>query len=144
MSSGSPSPSNGTPPPAAAHQTGKQQAPGGGGEGQPSAGQRPEKPERPAMPRRPTPAKEDEAATKRRGCLAVLMAGMLVLLCLVGLAFLSQGYMIPVVMITGGVFLYVFFHYIVWGWWLGSIIREEARQEEEAKAALQKAENPPR
>ncbi len=98
----------------------------------------------PARPQRPVIAKEDEAAAKRRGCLAVLMAGMLVMICLVGLAFLSQGFMIPVVMIAGCIFFYVFVHYIIWGWWLGSLIREEARQDEEARAALKQAENPPR
>lgn len=111
-----------------------------GSEARPVAG----KAARPAMPQRPVVAKEDEAAAKRRGCLAVLMAGMLMMICLVGLAFLSQGFMIPVVMIAGCIFGYVFFHYIIWGWWLGSIIREEARQDEEAKAALKQAENPPR
>ena len=115
---------------------------GGSADKSPAAGRN--LPPRPVRPQRPQVSPEEEALAKRRGCLAVLMAGMVLLLSLVGLAFLSQGFMIPVVFITGAVFLYVFFHYIVWGWWLGSMIREDARLEEEAQAALKKAENPPR
>lgn len=98
----------------------------------------------PPRPTRPAPpAAPDDAAARRRGCVAMLLAGFLVLMALAALAFLSQGYMIPVVLIAGLVFLYIFFHYVVWGWWLGNIIREEARQEDEANQALKQAENHP-
>ncbi len=100
--------------------------------------------EPPPMPPRPTPPADDDVAARRRGCLAMVLAGLLVLMALVGLAFLSQGYMIPVVLVAGALFAYVFFHYVVWGWWLGNIIREEARQEEEARQAMKQAENLPR
>lgn len=111
---------------------------------------RPEPAERSPGVRRPTPSKPtqptaaDDEAARRRGCLAMLLAGFLVLMALAVLAFLSQGYLIPVVLIATALFLYIFFHYVVWGWWLGNIIREEARQEEEARRAMQQVEQRPR
>jgi hypothetical protein len=48
-------------------------------------------------------------------------------------------------LLTGGVFLYVaiaggvvlaiaMFHYFVWGWWLGGMIRREVEAEQDADA----------
>ena len=109
----------------------------------PSSADRSQGERRPTPPKPARPPAADDDAPRPRGCLAMRLAGFLVLMALVALAFLSQGYLIPVVLIAAVLFLYIFFHYVVWGWWLGNIIREEARQEEEARQAMQQAEQRP-
>ncbi len=42
----------------------------------------------------------------------------------VALVFLSLGFLAPLVVIGGLVFLFTAFHYLVWGWWLGRVVRQ--------------------
>lgn len=74
--------------------------------------------------------------TNRQGSwLSVLLAcGAGVLIC-VALVFLTLGHFGPVVLIGAAVFAFGAFHYVVWGWWLGRIIRREVEAEEEDAAA---------
>ena len=46
------------------------------------------------------------------------------------LTFLSMGYGAIVIGVITAVFGLIGFHYIVWGWWLGRILREEAEAED--------------
>ncbi len=76
-----------------------------------------------------------EPPTPKRGgsLLTAFIAGFLLLAAGGALAFL----MLPVagvVMATGGVVALLFgaalFHYVVWGWWLSGVIREQVEEEE--------------
>lgn len=58
---------------------------------------------------------------------------MLFLGLLIGLAALSAPYAVVFLIIGGAAFAIPFFHYVVWGWWLGGLIRdEEARKRAES------------
>lgn len=101
---------------------------------EPATGPKPSPAERSPGARRPTPSQPaqplaaDDVAARRRGCLAMLLAGFLVLMAPAVLAFLSQGYLIPVVLIAAALFLYIFFHYVVWGGgWGTSSARKPAK-----------------
>ncbi len=48
----------------------------------------------------------------------------------VGLTFLTLGFFGPVMIIAGLIFAMAAFHYLTWGWWLGSVL-EAARDEED-------------
>lgn len=73
-----------------------------------------------------------EQPQKARGSfLAVFLAIALVLAACICLYFLTAGVFGPVLLIGGGVFALAAFHYVVWGWWLGRIIREEAQADED-------------
>jgi hypothetical protein len=86
----------------------------------------------PPMPERPA------AAPSRPASLwAVILAGVAALIVAAGIGFL----MIPVAGVAlaaaGIVFVFVAiaaFHYVVWGWWLSGVIREEVEAEERAEA----------
>ncbi len=43
-----------------------------------------------------------------------------------GLSFLTLGFFGPVLIVGGVAFGIALFHYFVWGWWLGKILREAA------------------
>jgi hypothetical protein len=42
---------------------------------------------------------------------------------------LSLGQLLPVLVIGGFIFLVTAFHYLVWGWWLGKMIQQEAEED---------------
>jgi hypothetical protein len=74
-----------------------------------------------------------EQPQKARGSfIAVFMAIALAMAVCIGLYFLTAGVFGPVLLIGGGVFALAAFHYVVWGWWLGRIIREEAQADQDA------------
>src|SRR5690348_15995904 len=74
-----------------------------------------------------------EQPQKARGSfLAVFMAIVLAMAVCIVLYFLTAGVFGPALLIGGGVFALAAFHYVVWGWWLGRIIREEAQADEDA------------
>jgi hypothetical protein len=58
--------------------------------------------------------------------LMFLLAGAIAVVLFV----LSLGQLLPVLVIGGVIFLVTAFHYLVWGWWLGKMIQQEAREEE--------------
>jgi hypothetical protein len=63
------------------------------------------------------------------------LAAVLGLLVLVVLALLSQGYFIPVMVVTAVMFGLMLIHYLAWGWWLGAMIRRDVEREEQEAAA---------
>lgn len=82
----------------------------------------------PELPRRPElPATSPEKATTSRGrFFIVLFCGFSLLTIL---AFISLFY-VGFAVVLGLIVLMVLFHYVVWGWWLGGIIRQaEADQD---------------
>lgn len=58
--------------------------------------------------------------------LTVLVAGFLA----AALFVLSLGQLLPILAIGSLFFLATAFHYLVWGWWLGKMIRREAEEDE--------------
>jgi hypothetical protein len=74
---------------------------------------------------------QGEQEKKRGSWLSLLLAGSLTLIVIAGLFFLTLGWIGPVILLGAGVFALAAFHYLVWGWWLSKIIRDE----EEAKSA---------
>lgn len=81
------------------------------------------------MIERPEPP-DPEGAPRRGSYLSLLLAAVLALGVFLGLFFLTLGAIGPMVIIGGGVFALAAFHYIVWGWWLGRLIRDEADEKE--------------
>lgn len=45
------------------------------------------------------------------------------------LALLSQGLLLALGFVAGGIALICGFHYLVWGWWLGAVIRREEEED---------------
>ncbi len=89
-----------------------------------------------ARPERPQPQQS------RGSFMAIVMAGGVGLMLLAVLIFLAAP-LAPVVMAAVG-FVFFFaamaaFHYVVWGWWLGDVIRDEVAAEEEAERERLKA-----
>ena len=82
----------------------------------------------------PTPLFErpPEPAAPRGSCLGVLMVGTLITVALLALNFVTMGIFGLVLLIIGAILLISLFHYLVWGWWLGGMIRREVDAEETA------------
>jgi len=75
----------------------------------------------------PSEQRRPELPGPRRSILSILLAFALFVLTSVVLFFLTLGSFGPVIVIGGIIFLLIGCHYIVWGWWLGKIIRDEER-----------------
>ncbi len=58
-------------------------------------------------------------------------AALIAMAVLFGLALFSPNYALAFVLIGGAAFALPLFHYVVWGWWLGGMIREDVEEEEE-------------
>lgn len=65
----------------------------------------------------------------RGSFLPLLLAGALLLLVVVALAFMTFGYFALVVLVAAGVFGLGAFHYLVWGRWLTAKLLREAEEE---------------
>ena len=72
------------------------------------------------------PPEEDENAPRPSPYLAILLAGVLAMAVFAAL-FMVIG---PMVFIPAGIFGLAFLHYIVWGWWLSKLIKQDVEQEE--------------
>ena len=82
------------------------------------------------MPNSDPPSKPSASeASKPKGCLGVLMALGLAVLVFVGLFMLSGGAIAPAAVVAGIIFGVAAFHYIVWGWWLSGMIRQQVEDE---------------
>lgn len=89
-------------------------------------------------PLEPPPPTEKRKPPAMLGCFSVLLAGFLAFAVIVGLTVLSTGLLHLTFALIAGVafFAYAFFHYVVWGWWMGDMIRAEAEEEEEEEEGL--------
>lgn len=65
----------------------------------------------------------------RGGLLPLVLAGALLLLVVVALAFMTFGYFALVVLVSAGVFGLGALHYLVWGRWLTAKLLREAEEE---------------
>ncbi|MCH2128486.1 MAG: hypothetical protein MK179_05045 [Pirellulaceae bacterium] len=76
--------------------------------------------------RRPEPPKP------HRTILSIFLAFVLFAIVSAVLFFLTLGSFGQVFVIGGVILMVIGFHYVVWGWWLGRIIREEEGQSNES------------
>lgn len=76
----------------------------------------------PLTPPEPTPP--------RSSYLSIVLAALLGMGVFAVLFFLTLGAVGPMLLIGGGVFALAAFHYIVWGWWLSKLIRDEVEEEQ--------------
>jgi len=86
------------------------------------------KPPRRELISRPEPAARQASALS--GCLGLALAGLGVLGAIAFLLLLSSGLLAYALIVGGAFFAYAFFHYAIWGWWLGGLIRRNAIEEE--------------
>jgi len=78
----------------------------------------------------PPPTKPPEPEKAKISWVAMLLAFLLFAVVVVAIDFLALGAFLPVVILGGVLFAIAGFHYLVWGWWLGNILRNA---EEETK-----------
>jgi hypothetical protein len=84
------------------------------------------RPRRPQMPE--FPAEESSTSESRRGGFLVPLFAIVSIALILGLiSVVSVGFTI----VLGGIIGLIFFHYVVWGWWLSKIIIEEESTAEE-------------
>ena len=92
-------------------------------------------PVRSAPPGVPLPPTRPELGEPRGSSRGAWFAIILALAAFVGaylaLVFLSLGFLAPLIVIGGLVFLVTAFHYVVWGWWLGRVIRQARDPDDE-------------
>jgi hypothetical protein len=81
----------------------------------------------PPRPERPPP---ETASSSGRTWLAIVLALVFFSIMAVGLMLLSYGFFAPVFAIAGLIFFVTTMHYLLWGWWLGKMIREEAEEDD--------------
>ena len=83
----------------------------------------------------PVPPLPPEEQKPTRSFLPIALALAVLLLVCTGLFFLSLGFFGVVLVMGGGVFAVAALHYIVWGWWLSKIIRDDVEAEEAEERA---------
>lgn len=67
---------------------------------------------------------------KPKGCLSVLLALAVAALVFAVFFMLTGGAVLPAAVAAGVIFGVAAFHYVVWGWWLSGIIRQQVEDEE--------------
>ena len=87
---------------------------------------------------RPVPRPEKP----RLAWLSLALASLGLIAACVVLIFLTLGVFGPVLLIGVVLLLLVLFHFVVWGWWLGRIIRNEEEEEMTKYPTTKEARNP--
>jgi drug/metabolite transporter superfamily protein YnfA len=78
----------------------------------------------------PRSSPPDPPAPNRGSLVPILLAILFFSLVSLVLIFLTLGSFGLILLAAGGLFLVAGLHYLVWGWWLGRVIREEESDEE--------------
>lgn len=78
----------------------------------------------------PPPERPPEPSRPRGSCLGVLMVGMLISTALFALNLITMNVFGMVALIGAAILMFSLFHYLVWGWWLGRMIRSEVEAED--------------
>lgn len=73
----------------------------------------------------PRPSLDKPSAPKKSSWLAIFLAALFGIFCLVGISLLTLGYAAIIFAVIAAVFGIITFHYLTWGWWLSSIIKRE-------------------
>jgi hypothetical protein len=82
----------------------------------------------PPPPKPPALPAEQEA---RGSWLSIFLTLLMCAAAYIVLSFVTLNVFGPVLIIAGVVFLVVSFHYLVWGWWLGKVIRDAHEEDGE-------------
>jgi hypothetical protein len=69
------------------------------------------------------------------GLLTAVVSIVAVVVLLAPLAVLTPALMIGGGLVIGGIFGVAALHYLVWGWWLGSMIKQEEDEDDEGHTA---------
>lgn len=77
----------------------------------------------------PPPERPDLTPPARRPLLAIALAAVVFGMAALALIFLSNFLFLPIFIMGGVVVGIAIFHYLLWGWWLGRMIREEGDEE---------------
>ena len=77
----------------------------------------------------PRSSPPDPPAPNRRSLVPILLAILFFSIVSLVLIFLTLGSFGLILLAAGGLFLVAGLHYLVWGWWLGNVIREEESDE---------------
>jgi len=80
---------------------------------------------------KPPHLRDAQSENKLGSWIAIFLVAMLCVASYVVLTFLTLGVFGPVLIVGGILFGIVAFHYCVWGWWLGKVVREASDDEEE-------------
>lgn len=80
---------------------------------------------------RPSPQPSEPTSRGPRGCFSVVLASGLALFVFAVLFMLSGGAVAPAVVAAGAIFGVAALHYVIWGWWLSGIIRQQVEDEEQ-------------
>lgn len=80
--------------------------------------------ELPKPPTKPPPPEEKRGSWLSIGLALVLCLGIFVVI-----SFLTLGTFLPVLAIAGIILAFAGFHYCVWGWWLGRVLRDAEEEE---------------
>lgn len=79
----------------------------------------------------PLPPLTPPEPPKRGGSFVpILLASILAIIVCTVLFFLTLGGFIVVIVIGGAIFVVGAMHYVLWGWWLGRVIKEDVDAEE--------------
>jgi uncharacterized membrane protein len=79
----------------------------------------------------PSPKPPVPEAPRPKGCFGVLLALGLAVLVFAGLFLLSGGAVAIAAIAAGAIFGVAALHYVIWGWWLSGIIRQQVEDEEQ-------------
>jgi hypothetical protein len=80
-------------------------------------------PQRPQLP--------PEEPARGGGCVSIALGLTLALLTCIVLFFLTIGFFGMVLVIVGGIFAFAAVHYLVWGWWLSGVIRDDVGEDDD-------------
>ncbi len=72
----------------------------------------------------------------------IALAAVLAIMVLVALSFLTMGFFALVVIIGGVVFGVAALHYLVWGWWLSDLLKDEAAEQRTAHDPSRPSDSP--
>jgi hypothetical protein len=80
---------------------------------------------------RPELVRPEPSAPRPQGSmLPVLFVGLVVVLALGTLLFLTQGWVRGILLIVAAVICLPLFHYLTWGWWLGKLLNSQAEADD--------------
>jgi len=74
----------------------------------------------------------EDAPARRGNWFGILLVALIGFAIYLALSFLTLNFIGPVLLVGGVLMLIVLFHYVVWGWWLGRVLRQADEEEDES------------
>ena len=85
----------------------------------------------------PQPQPPSPSPPNRGSLFSLSLASVALVLCIGGLSILTLGFAPLIVLTVLGIGGLIAFNYLVWGWWLGDVIRREAEGEEGDESSIE-------